>query len=257
MGRLPEDEIILLVNVVAGFGEAADSLESEDSRTLLEMMRAAFVNAALTDPMLIYALEALTALLPKVAAQAEWVIAAVAEKGLIGIGQCEDSRWAQDAFAFVNAVGSVEPAHAIVVAAAEGARAHIRVSECEDLMIECWGYLNHLIRNLLQVFEPFTEPVIEFVLGAEELSAPVLSNVACVLFDLLKVVQIDNDQAQHIVGLMAAGLRDDSEEGDFQNIGCCIVRVLDGHPKLQCPVELLFALVPYLTAIQNEDSSVR
>jgi hypothetical protein len=79
-----------------------------------------------------------------------------------------------------------------------------------------------------------------------------LSNVACVLFDLLKVVVLGNDQAQHILDLMITGLNGEAEEGDIQNIGCCIVGVLGRHPKLQCRVELLSTLIPYLSVIPNQ-----
>jgi hypothetical protein len=252
LGRVPDDEMMLLVNVVRAFGEAVDEIDPEESQPLLGILCEAFGNAGLTDPMLIGALEALIALLPTVVSEIERVIAAISEKVLIGIRQSIDAIWALDGLAFVNTVARIEPTHIIIVAAAECVGEQIRVSDCEGLMVECWGYLSHLIRNFPQVFAQFTEPVIAFVLDITELSSPVLSNIACVLFELLKVIELSNDQAQHILDLMITGLNGEPEEGDVQNIGCCIVRVIGGHPKLQCQVELLSKLIPYLTAIPNQ-----
>jgi hypothetical protein len=251
--QLPPDEHVLLMEVIVAFCQSVKTLAGDDCRALLTVLCEAFLGAGPTDPLLIGALDGLTAALPKIASASDEVISAVGGKVMDGLRQTDDSEFAASAFSFVSSVAVVIPEHAIVVAAAECVGIHIRVDQNANLMIECWRFLSHLVRNVPGTIAAIAPVALAFVLSLEEqLDPSILSNIAFVLFDLLKEVRIGTDEAQRIFDLMARALGEADEAGDGENIGCCIARVLAANPKVQCPEAVLATLFRYFAAIPND-----
>jgi hypothetical protein len=258
--RLPTDEYGLWCTATAAFFEAVETLESENIRPLLSVICALFIDTNINDPLFLSAFEAIAAILPKIplAATAQ-IVDAVGERALMGLQTLDDNQFTEQAFTFLSNVVSVDPASPFVAAALPLVAQHIRLEQ-DGLMAAVWFFRSHLIARDTGFFEPFVEPVMDFLIGTlapseQPVDVAVLTNIAAVLWLVLRDVAVAGDEAEQILGVMIRGMQvagEEIEPADLRNIACCAIRILGSCPKLTVDLELFGTFVQAIAIVTDE-----
>jgi hypothetical protein len=258
--RLPTDEYSLWCSATATFFEAVETLESENIQPLLSILCDLFIGTTPSGPLLIDSFEAIAAIVPKIPpAAAAQIVDAVGERALMGLQAMDDDQFTQQAFAFLSNLMTVDPVSPFVTAALPLVAQHIRLEQ-DGLMAAVWFFLSDLIARDTGVFEPFVEPVMDFLIGTlaplrQPVDAAVLTNIAAVLWVVLKHVAVAGDEAEQILGVMVRGMQaagENIEPADLQNIACCAVRILGSCPKLTVDQELFGTIVQAVAEVSDE-----
>jgi hypothetical protein len=214
-------------------------------------------------PHLIDSFEAIAAIVPTIPpAATAHIVDAVGQQALMGLEALDNVQFTQQTFTFLRNPMAVDPASPFVVAALPLVPQHIRL-EHDGLMAAVWYFLGDLVARDTGIFEPFVEPVMDFLIGTLAPSGlpvgvSVLTNIAAVLWVVLRDVAIAGDEAEQILAVMVGGMQaagQQIEPVDLQNIACCAVRILGSCPKLTVDEELFGIFVQAIAEVSDETAA--
>ena len=254
----PEDEWFLVLDVAAAFCESVTSLESVNVAPFLQFLCEKFMSAQDSDPMLVYPLRVVSAMLPKIPKLADGVIEAIGGKLLLGFGTT-DTELINSALEILSSFMEINPQHPIFESAVPLLPQHLRLCDSTTEVLT-WGLVSSIIRKRSDLFGHICEPVVQAALliceNDEFGESYQLCNVALVMFDVIPILGVENfsrTNAKIIFNGMLQGLERSSESEilDIQNIGCCMIRIMSMYDKIRCDPEVIQNLIPYLHQMED------